>query len=166
MTRMMRVWCLTGGSTGFGRALDRGARRTRRRRAKPSGGRQELRLARPQLRRPLLGGEDRRRHVEAGHGAAGLLLGPGDRALRHGLLHGRGVSRVAGQPPHQLAAAGAPGPADTRGRAGHPRRREERYLADLDERIRDVRQGPYGLPYLLADSRDGRILRVLPAAPR
>jgi glucose/arabinose dehydrogenase len=44
--------------------------------------------------------------------------------------------------------------------------REERYLAELDERIRDVRQGPDGLPYLLTDSRDGRILRVLPAAPR
>jgi aldose sugar dehydrogenase len=43
---------------------------------------------------------------------------------------------------------------------------EERYLSDLGERIRDVRQGPAGLLYLLTDSRDGRILRVLPAAPR
>jgi glucose/arabinose dehydrogenase len=42
--------------------------------------------------------------------------------------------------------------------------REERYLADLRERIRDVRQGPDGLLYLLTDSRDGRVLRVLPAA--
>lgn len=40
--------------------------------------------------------------------------------------------------------------------------REERYLADLRERIRDVRQGPDGLLYLLTDSRDGRILRVAP----
>jgi aldose sugar dehydrogenase len=44
--------------------------------------------------------------------------------------------------------------------------REERYLADLDERIRDVRQGPDGLLYLLTDSRDGHLLRVMPAAPR
>jgi glucose/arabinose dehydrogenase len=44
--------------------------------------------------------------------------------------------------------------------------REERYLADLRERIRDVRQGPDGLLYLLTDSPDGRILRVMPAAPR
>jgi glucose/arabinose dehydrogenase len=44
--------------------------------------------------------------------------------------------------------------------------REERYLADLDERIRDVRQGPDGLLYLLTDHRDGHLLRVLPAAPR
>jgi aldose sugar dehydrogenase len=43
---------------------------------------------------------------------------------------------------------------------------EERYLSDLGERIRDVRQGPDGLLYLLTDSRDGRILRVLPAALR
>jgi glucose/arabinose dehydrogenase len=44
--------------------------------------------------------------------------------------------------------------------------REERYLGDLDARIRDVRQGPDGQLYLLTDSRDGRLLRVLPAAPR
>jgi len=42
--------------------------------------------------------------------------------------------------------------------------REERYLADPGERIRDVRQGPDGLLYLLTDSGDGRVLRVLPAA--
>jgi glucose/arabinose dehydrogenase len=40
--------------------------------------------------------------------------------------------------------------------------REERYLGDLDERIRDVRQGPDGLLYLLTDANDGRILRVSP----
>ena len=44
--------------------------------------------------------------------------------------------------------------------------REERYLGDLGERIRDVQQGPDGLLYLVTDSRDGRVLRVLPAAPR
>jgi aldose sugar dehydrogenase len=42
--------------------------------------------------------------------------------------------------------------------------REERYLGDLRERIRDVRQGPDGLIYLVSDSRDGRLLRVRPAA--
>jgi glucose/arabinose dehydrogenase len=44
--------------------------------------------------------------------------------------------------------------------------REERYLADLGERIRDVRQGPDGLVYLLTDSTDGRILRVMPETSR
>jgi glucose/arabinose dehydrogenase len=42
--------------------------------------------------------------------------------------------------------------------------REERYLAELRERIRDVRQGPDGLLYLLTDNRDGRVFRVLPGA--
>ena len=40
---------------------------------------------------------------------------------------------------------------------------EERLLKDLDERIRDVRQGPDGLIYLLTDASDGRVLRVEPA---
>ena len=41
---------------------------------------------------------------------------------------------------------------------------EERLLADLSERIRDVRQGPDGLLYLLTDNPDGRILRIQPSA--
>lgn len=37
---------------------------------------------------------------------------------------------------------------------------ETRYLTSLGERIRDVRQGPDGYPYLLTDS--GRLLRLVP----
>src|SRR5687767_2177791 len=40
--------------------------------------------------------------------------------------------------------------------------KEERYLGDLRERIRDVQQGPDGYLYLVTDSADGRILRVVP----
>lgn len=40
---------------------------------------------------------------------------------------------------------------------------EERLLTDLGERIRDVRQGPDGFLYLLADDSSGKILRVRPA---
>ncbi len=40
---------------------------------------------------------------------------------------------------------------------------EERYLAELRERIRDVVQSPDGALYLLTDSSRGRILRVDPA---
>jgi glucose/arabinose dehydrogenase len=40
--------------------------------------------------------------------------------------------------------------------------REERLLQDLAERIRDVRQGPDGLLYLLTDNAKGRILRLEP----
>jgi len=41
--------------------------------------------------------------------------------------------------------------------------RREILLADLRHRIRDVRQGPDGLLYLLTDSDDGAVLRIEPA---
>ena len=41
--------------------------------------------------------------------------------------------------------------------------KEERYLHDLHERIRDVQQGPDGYVYVITDNAMGRILRVLPA---
>jgi glucose/arabinose dehydrogenase len=41
--------------------------------------------------------------------------------------------------------------------------KEERLLGDLNLRIRDVRQGPDGFIYLLTDSRDGKLLRLVPA---
>ena len=41
---------------------------------------------------------------------------------------------------------------------------EERLLQNLNERIRDVRQGPDGALWLLTDNSAGRILRVSPAA--
>lgn len=42
--------------------------------------------------------------------------------------------------------------------------KEERLLEDLGERIRDVRQGPDGLLYLITDSSEGRVLRLKPVA--
>jgi glucose/arabinose dehydrogenase len=39
---------------------------------------------------------------------------------------------------------------------------ESRLLADLGERIRDVRQGPDGLLYVLTDSSNGSVIRLLP----
>ena len=41
--------------------------------------------------------------------------------------------------------------------------KEERLLQGLNERIRDVREGPDGALYLLTDNDSGRILRVTPA---
>jgi len=40
---------------------------------------------------------------------------------------------------------------------------EERILEGLDERIRDVRQGPDGYLYILIDSGDGKLIRLEPA---
>ena len=42
---------------------------------------------------------------------------------------------------------------------------EHKLLAENKERIRDVRQGPDGLLYVLTDAANGRLLRLLPAAP-
>ncbi|MEO8380135.1 MAG: PQQ-dependent sugar dehydrogenase [Acidobacteriota bacterium] len=42
--------------------------------------------------------------------------------------------------------------------------KEERYLGDLGERIRDVEQGPNGLLYLITDEENGRLLRLDPAS--
>lgn len=39
---------------------------------------------------------------------------------------------------------------------------EERLLTNLKERIRDVRQGPDGYLYVVTDSADGKVLRLLP----
>jgi glucose/arabinose dehydrogenase len=42
--------------------------------------------------------------------------------------------------------------------------RRERLLSDLHQRIRDVRQGPDGLLYVITDEDDGALLRIEPAA--
>ena len=39
--------------------------------------------------------------------------------------------------------------------------KEERYLHDLGERIRDVQQGPDGYIYVITNNSNGRILRVV-----
>ena len=41
--------------------------------------------------------------------------------------------------------------------------RRESLLVELRQRIRDVRQGPDGLLYLLTDEKDGAVLRIEPA---
>jgi len=43
--------------------------------------------------------------------------------------------------------------------------RRETLLWELHQRVRDVRQGPDGLLYLLTDETDGAVLRVEPTAP-
>ena len=40
--------------------------------------------------------------------------------------------------------------------------RYHRLLADLGQRVRDVREGPDGLLYLLTDERNGQLIRLLP----
>jgi glucose/arabinose dehydrogenase len=40
--------------------------------------------------------------------------------------------------------------------------REERYLGELGERVRDVAQGPDGLLYIVTDNANGRVMRIIP----
>jgi glucose/arabinose dehydrogenase len=42
--------------------------------------------------------------------------------------------------------------------------RRERLLGSLHQRIRDVRQGPDGLLYVITDEDDGAMLRIEPIA--
>jgi glucose/arabinose dehydrogenase len=44
--------------------------------------------------------------------------------------------------------------------------RRESLLVELRQRIRDVRQGPDGLLYVLTDSDPGAVLRIEPVAAR
>jgi glucose/arabinose dehydrogenase len=39
---------------------------------------------------------------------------------------------------------------------------EERLVANLGERIRDIRQGPDEAIYFLTDDRSGRLMKVIP----
>lgn len=41
--------------------------------------------------------------------------------------------------------------------------RESKLISELGERIRDVRQGPDGLLYVLTDSSNGKLIRLVPA---
>jgi glucose/arabinose dehydrogenase len=41
--------------------------------------------------------------------------------------------------------------------------RRESLLGDLRQRMRDIRQGPDGLLYVLTDEKDGALLRIEPA---
>jgi glucose/arabinose dehydrogenase len=43
--------------------------------------------------------------------------------------------------------------------------REEKLLSDLNQRIRDVRQAPDGLIYVLTDGINGQLIRILPTKP-
>jgi aldose sugar dehydrogenase len=94
------------------------------------------------------------------HGAAVVPVDPVDRAVRHGLLHRRCLPRLAGRPVRRGAEIPPTGPPDARRRKVVG---EERLLDGALGRIRDVRQGPDGLLYLLTDAADGHLVRLRPA---
>jgi glucose/arabinose dehydrogenase len=150
-----------GAEPGDRRTLDRGAWRPRRRRGQHPAARQELRLARDLLRGGLFRRQDRRGHGESRPGAAGPLLGPLHRPLGMAFYTGdkfpawRGSLLVGALAGRHVARLSLDGTKVTG---------EERMLAGLGERIRDVREGPDGFVYLLTDASNGRILRLKPAS--
>jgi aldose sugar dehydrogenase len=82
---------------------------------------------------------------------SGLAVYTGDRfpKWRDSLFLGAMAARKEGMQLYRLAVSGE---------RIHP----EAMLASLHHRIRDVRQGPDGLVYLLTDDGDDRLLRIEP----
>ena len=151
------------------RTVEQRERPERRRRDQSDPRRAQLRLADRQLRPRLSGTADLRAshagrlRVAAGH------LDSVNRGIRHGGLHRGAVRPVEGQRLRRVDA----GRRDSR--TGHLQRivfnakmeeiRRESMLTELRQRIREVRQGPDGLIYLLTDEDPGGALLVLEPNP-
>ena len=120
--------------------------------------RQELRLADHHPWHRLSRRPDRRRHRRQGrHGAAGLLLGPGDRAVGPGLLSRQAVSAMEGS----LFVGALRGMGVYRLELKNSKVvAEEPLLTDLKKRIRDVRVGPDGAVYVLTEQK--ALLKLTP----
>ena len=92
-----------------------------------------------------------------------------DRADRDDLLYGRRHRRVEGQSLRRQRAARRDSSHRRTRACGRQRPleelRRESLLSDLHQRIRDVRQGPDGLLYVITDEDDGALLRIEPANP-
>ena len=96
-----------------------------------------------------------------------VVLDAVHRRVGHGVLHRRSISGVEGQRLRRRDAHGRnpehrPPPAH-RVQREERRARRELMLTELRQRIRDVRQGPDGLLYLLTDETPGALLRIEPA---
>ena len=107
------------------------------------------------------GSDDQRIADRAGHRAAGALLGALDRHQRLLFYTGdrfpkwRGNAFVGGLAGQQLSRLEMDG-----NRVVHE---EVLFKGTLNQRVRDVEQGPDGLIYLLTDEDNGRLLRIEPA---
>ena len=152
-----------------GSVLERRARTERRRRGQPASAGAQLRLAevqlRPQLRRrrgfppaPLGEGIEQPLILWLPSIApTGLTFYTGDRfpTWKGNLFVGS--ARVG-----EIPRTGALERVVVNDKLEELRR--ERLLSDLHQRIRDVRQGPDGLLYVITDEDDGALLRIEPAA--
>ena len=156
------------GSPGDRRHLGERERPERRRRGQRAPGGQELRLADRQLRPVLSGSARQPEDVRGRDGAADGLLGAGDRDIGPDASTPATSSRNW---KNNLFAGGM-----RQGevpRSGHLERidfnekweelHRESMLRELQQRIRDVRQGPDGFLYVLTAETDGVLMRLEPA---
>jgi hypothetical protein len=108
------------------------------------------------------------RFEKDGMGGPLVLLDAAVGRVRHGGVHGDPVSGVEEQPVHRARMRVGRDP-----NTGHLERvvfndkteeiRRESPADELRQRIRDVRQGPDGLLYLLTDENPGALLKIEPA---
>ena len=157
----------SGDQSVHGEDLGRRAGPERRRRGEHHPARQELRLAvrqrRPRLSRPL--------HVavavQGRHGAAARRLGAVDRAVQAWCSTPAIASRTGSATCSSAACAKARSPAPASSQRivfndNWEELRRESLLRDLHQRIRDVRQGPDGLLYVLTDEDAAALLKIEP----
>ena len=102
-------------------------------------------------------------------GDAGRLDGLAETVCTDGVLEIRGGAELRGQSEILAFLGGVTG--RIAGTGGLERivfndklweQRRESMLTDLHQRVRDVRQGPDGLIYLLTEEDDGAVLRIEP----
>ena len=144
-----------------------GAGPERRRRDQRAEAGRQLRLAARQLRARLQRADRVAEPDARGHGAAARLLGAVDRRDRHDVLSGRRVhgwrrsAFVGGLREGEVPRTGQLQRIEFNERWEEIRR--EPLLRELKQRIRDVREGPDGLLYVLTAEAEGAVLRIEPA---
>ena len=147
------------------RPVEQRKRPLRRRRDQHHQAGQQLRLAQGQLRPRLFRTADRQ--LRAGHGRPHCFLGSVDCSFRHDVLHRRPLPRLEGQRLRRRDAgwrgARLPPSGAHRLQPGWDETSRQSLLTDLKQRIRDVRQGPDGLVYVLTDEENGALIRLEPA---
>ena len=101
-----------GVASGHRRIVGTRARPAGRRRGEHRPRRAQLRLAGDHVRRQLRHRHDHRRgHRQARHGTAAVEVDPIDRAVRHGVLRGRSIPEMEGQPVRRRPRGPDAGPA-------------------------------------------------------
>ena len=156
-----------GGPSGHGRCLAERKRAQRRRRSQCTEAGRQLRVAHHQSGPDLSRAVAVRSLLEGRNGAARRVLVALDRGVGHGVLYRRCPAPVERRRVRRWTEnrRGFRAPdiwnASCSTKTWKELRRES-LLVDLRQRIRDVRQGPDELLYVLTEADDGALLRIEP----